>query len=134
MGAATSEGSYPITEDSLFISTAGWPDYWAAHQFGALRVASGGTDREEALAFFETVRGLTEQSGVEIEGGMTGTGVNPLPARPYIGPSFEAELRMIEIFDQWFGGIINTTFRGTGGGVQGRYRDPATGRFAKAPE
>lgn len=128
MGAATSQGSYPITEDAVFLSTAGWPDYWAAHQFGATR-RSGGESAQSNIEFLQRAKamGLEFVEGVNIEG----IGANVLPARPYIGPSFEAQLKMLEIFDQWFSGIINTAFT-RGGRTVGAFRG-AGGRFARAP-
>lgn len=131
--AATSTGSYPITEDSIFLSTAGWPDYWAWHQFGAERRA-GGESAESSREFMERAQslGLEFLEGVDVGG----IGINTLPARPYIGPSFEAQLRMLEIFDQWFGGIVSSVFTRGGRAVAARRHPTGSpggigGQFAK---
>lgn len=107
-GAATSEGAYPITADSVFFSTAGLPEYWIYHQTGALRTA--GASREEAEAHVEFIRSL----GSEFVPGGAGTGINVLPARPFVGLSFEAELQILEVFDQWFAGAVAIGATSTG--------------------
>lgn len=103
---ATDPGAYSITNDSLFFSTAGMPEYWIYHQTGADRNVDS-----DSAGFAETIRGQNfRQGGTGERLDLRKTGVNLLPARPFVGPSFEAQLQMMEIFDQWFGGIVNETF------------------------
>lgn len=123
--AATDPNAYWITDTSLFFSTGGLPEYAMWHQLGASR----GLDTE-GEGFAETIRSQGfKQGGEGARLDLRGTGANLLPARPFIGPSFEAQLQMIEIFDQWFDNIINETFA-RGGRTVAIKRGPG-GRFTK---
>ena len=55
-----------------------------------------------------------------------------IPQRRFLGMSGEAEITILEIFDQWFQGILQVATSRTGN-IFGRRRDPATGRFMKNP-
>ena len=55
-----------------------------------------------------------------------------IPQRRFLGMSGEAEIQILEIFDQWFQGILRVATSKTGQ-IFGRRRDPTTGRFMKNP-
>ena len=55
-----------------------------------------------------------------------------IPQRRFLGMSGEAEITILEIFDQWVQGILQVATSRTGN-IFGRRRDPATGRFMKNP-
>lgn len=112
-GAAVSPAAYPVTDDAVFFSTAGLPEYGIYHQFGAERTHASAIDLIE--------------SGFEYAG-------NTLPARPFIGISSAAELEIIQVFDQWFAGIIAIIGAGGGGRVGKRHALRKGGRFVKASE
>ena len=115
--AATAPGAYPITDDSVFFDTSGLPFYWSWHQEG-----TGGTD------IFRTTHAQTGEDVAFREFGEEGRG-KALPPRPFVGISFEAELEIIEVFDQWFDSAIALATSPTGK-VFGRHalRGPG-GRF-----
>ena len=56
--------------------------------------------------------------------------VTPLPARPFIGMSREAEEDIYRVFLEWFDGIINIISYGGGGRARIQGRDPK-GRFTQ---
>lgn len=103
-GVATSDKAYEVTTDSLFFDFGALPFYGVFHEFGAERSA-GATSETGASTkeFLQRAKAL----GLEVVGDLSGIGVNTLPARPFAGLSFEAELRIVEIFDQWFQGAIS---------------------------
>ena len=116
--AATSPSAYPVTNESVFFNTGGMPEYWAWHQEG-----TGGTQIFHGGQ--ESPLGVIGEGKSLVLGG-EGRG-NALPPRPFVGVSFEAQLKIIETFDQWFEGAITLgvsskgksfsryTRRGTGG-------------------
>lgn len=117
--AALSEAAYPITKDSVFFDTSNLPFYWIYHQLGASRGAEDEWFRSMQAA------GLLKE-------GATATGVNFMPARPFVGTSFEAQLRILEVFDQWFAGAVAVYVTGRGRlGRRHSLRGPG-GRFVSA--
>lgn len=114
MGGATSPSAFPITADSVFFSTGEMPDYWEPLYHG-----TGGTQVIRA--------GLEYVKDVVLKGFGRG---GALPPRPMIGMSTEALLQMLEVFEQWFDGAINTTFA-RGGRIVGAKRGPG-GQFVKS--
>lgn len=126
--AATGEKAFVVSDAGIFFNTAGMPEYWLWNQEGAQRGQGVGEGEVQALA---ALTGKSEeQARAEIarEGN---AGTNTLPARPFVGVSFEAEIEVVELFDQWFDGAI-TLGTSTKGKVFGRhsYRGPG-GRFVK---
>jgi Phage virion morphogenesis family len=95
---ATSESNWRVLGDTLWFDTSGLPTrkgrpYWYFHQEGA-------------------------SSSIEYDiGGETVTFDWDLPARPFIGLSEDAQLRVIEIFDAWFDDSI-MTFEHPSGRIQ----------------
>jgi phage gpG-like protein len=110
-GAATSPDAFEVTVydggGEVMFSGAGLPEYWIYHQMGAIRQSLTG----EARKFIE------EFSGEAID--------NVLPARPFVGISEKAQIAIIDVFDEWFGGIVGF-YMHPGGGVQRRL---PSGRF-----
>jgi hypothetical protein len=117
--AAVSEGAYVIDGRDLFIDTSAFPDYWVFHETG--RGAEALAEHAAFLAKSEKI------FGVKIESAGTGTGA--MPARPFVGLSFEAQMKIIEAFDAWFEGGISGFYTGRGGTVQTR---TSSGQFGKA--
>lgn len=124
--AATNPGAYPVTADSLYFSTGGLPYYWfwnyegtGGGQFAGLAAEAG--ERARAAGY----RGAEARGSLGIGSGRA------LPARPMVGISFEAMLQILEVFEAWFTGAVNTFFT-RGGRVVGAFRDPS-GRFASPP-
>lgn len=75
----------------------GAPEYWIYHQLGATRAAHSA----------ETIAFLTEGGKHEYTG-------NVLPARPFAGLSEKAEVAIIDIFDEWFAGVVGFYIHPTG--------------------
>lgn len=102
--SSTSDTAFVVDGHSIFYDTGGLPEYWLWNQEGATR--STGTGEREAIAYAKHANVSLEHARKVIaqEGGTAGA--NILPARPFVGVSFEAELRIVEIFDQWFEGAI----------------------------
>lgn len=109
--AAVSDAAYPIDGHDLFFSTAGLPFYWIFHETG--RSGIGGM-----AEFVEKAR----QLGLEVDESAGGG----MPARPFVGLSFEAELQIIEVFDAWFAGGVSGFYARSGGAIQTRL---SGGRF-----
>lgn len=103
--AALSDSAYMIDGADLFINTGGFPDYWVYHEFG----------REEIAGWDVWVKEASAMLGVDItsQGGA-------MPARPFVGISFEAQLEIIEIFDLWFKNAVIGFYTHPGGSVQQR--------------
>lgn len=97
--AATADGAYVVDGHSLFFDTSGLPDYGYWNEQGAER--GSGISSDEMAAFIR--KAGFEPTAESLAG--TG-GPNRLPARPFMGLSFEAELQVVEVFDQWFEGAI----------------------------
>jgi len=93
--AATSPGAYPVTESSVFFSTAGLPPYWLWIQQG-----TGGT-----RVFRAGEKSPIGELKSDLTFGGEGRG-NAMPPRPFVGVSFEAQLQIVEVFDQWFEGAV----------------------------
>lgn len=131
-GSATSPSAFYVSTDSVFFSTAGLPARWIWHQEGASR-GSGGHSESEISGMMSTLGHTREQavSALTAEGGGGG---NVLPARPFVGTSFEAQLRIIEVFDQWFAGAVSIVTTSTGRlGRRHAVRGPG-GRFVAREE
>lgn len=127
---ATGEGAFVVGEAGIFFNTAGLPEYWIWHQEGRTRntrSAGQGLSDEEITHMAATLR-ISEESIREMHAGS-----NELPARPFVGASFEAEIEIVEVFDKWFDGAIALA-TSSKGKVFARhaYRGPG-GRFAKRP-
>lgn len=114
---AVSESAWPIDGNDLFFNTGGLPFYWIFHETG-----------REGIGGMEEFRKAIEQQfgrGVEIDMGAAGG----MPARPFVGISFEAELQILEVFDAWFAGAVSGFYASKSGTVQ---RRGAGGRFGAA--
>lgn len=98
--AATAESAFLVDGNSVFYDTGNLPPHWIWNQEGAERGGGGGKDVNAGAA--TSIEDLAKQTAQ----GDTGGAGNTLPARPFVGTSFEAELQMVEIFDQWFEGAI----------------------------
>jgi phage gpG-like protein len=86
----------------VIFTGAGVPEYWHYHQHGATRMRFDA----ETQAFFTA----------------TGEDVlaNELPARPFVGLSEEAEIAIVDIFDEWFAGATSFAVNPSTGVVQRR--------------
>jgi phage gpG-like protein len=104
--AAGSPSAFSVTAHAgggeVFFTGAGVPEYWIFHQLGATRHSHS----KETIAFLE------ESGGEYIP--------NTLPARPFVGLSEEAEVLIVDVFDEWLGGVINLAVHPTTGFVQAR--------------
>lgn len=122
-GAATAPGAYPVTTESVFFNTGGMPEYWIWHQegTGGTQVFHGG----EMSPIGEVGEGKSLTIGGEGRG-------NALPPRPFVGISFEAQLKIIETFDQWFEGAITLGVSSKGTAFSRFARRGAGGRFVSA--
>lgn len=118
--------SFEVGPAGVFYNTQGLPDYWLWTQEGSERSGASAT-RGMSQAEKEHMASSLGVSVSSLESG----GGNTLPARPFIGASFEAELEIAEIFDKWFDGAIELA-TSPKGKVFGRYayRGPG-GQFAK---
>lgn len=102
--AMVEPSAYPITQDSVFFSTAGLPEYWLWNQEGTGSFSNWGA-RDDIIE--RTVAG-----GLPLERNV-GFGIgkgSALPARPFIGMSVEAQLKILEIFDLWFNNAVTSVF------------------------
>jgi len=132
MGAATSPSAYPVTHDSVFLRTGGFPEYWIYHQEGADRGGGGITDREQWIA---DVKAMGMEVDEELLAAVSEGGGGNLPARPFLPISDEAQYAILEVFESWFDTVVSSfggvraSFTKTG---QLRWRGPG-GRFAKSP-
>ena len=116
--AAVSDAAYLVDGEDLFFSTAGLPFYWIFHESGRGSSVPG---------MAEFAARIKEQFGEQTDiSEHTGGG---MPARPFVGVSFEAQLQIIEAFDAWFEGGISGFYASPGGTVQ--TRGPG-GRFGPA--
>lgn len=108
----------------IFFNTQGLPEYWLWTQEGAERsgasVTRGMTQAEKEH--------MANSLGITVAE-LGSAGGNSLPARPFIGASFEAEIQITEIFDKWFDGAIDVA-TSSKGKIFGRhsYRGPS-GQF-----
>lgn len=108
--AVVSPEAYPVTLDSVFFSTAGLPEYWLWNQEG--------TGSFQNWGFIDTRTEEIRSRGLKVymPGGINwGIGKGQaLPARPFVGMSVEAQLKILEIFDMWFDSAVTSVFqRGT---------------------
>lgn len=124
--AATSEAAFEVGPAGIFYNTQGLPEYWLWTQEGAER---GGASATQGMTPSEKqhMASVLNKSVEELD---QSSGSNTLPARPFIGPSFEAEIQIAEIFDKWFDGAISLA-TSPKGRLFGRYsyRGPS-GQFA----
>lgn len=111
--AATSREAFPVTNNEMFFSGAGLPDYWEWFNDGT---GSKHSHLVEEMA----------SAGFEWMGGTQ-------PPRPFVGIDEEAQFEILEIFDLWVNEGAEIILWG-GGAKGGRIvlRDPG-GRFMKAP-
>jgi hypothetical protein len=109
--AATSEGAYVIDGRDLFIDTSSFPPYWVFHETGTSGKGMGQILEELKAKGFE----IDPLAG----GGM--------PARPFVGISFEAQMLIIEAFDAWFEGGVAGFYTRPSGKVQRILRTPEGG-------
>lgn len=114
---ATADEAFVQSEESIFYNTGGLPPYWLWTEQGATRSTPNAPAplSEKEAAHMASTLGVSVQTLREVQGGG-----NELPARPFVGPSFEAEIEVIEIFDKWFDGAI-TLGMSSKGKVFGRY-------------
>jgi hypothetical protein len=112
--AAVSDSAYPIDGHDLMFDSSGLPFYWIFHETGRSSNISGMAEFARKAA--ELGMHVDESAG----GGM--------PARPFVGVSFEAQLQIVEVFDAWFEGGIAGFYTG-GGSIQTRL---PSGRFGPA--
>lgn len=119
-GAAMAPSAYPVTNESVFFNTAGMPPYWTWHQegTGGTQVFRGG----EMSPIGEIGEGKSLVFGGEGRG-------KALPPRPFVGISFEAQLKIIETFDQWFQGAITLGVSPAGKAFSRYSRRGPGGRF-----
>lgn len=105
--AATSPSAYMVSQDSVFFDVGALPEYGIWHQEGRSRGVRGSDDesRAENEAFL--------RDNPDIDASFL-SGINILPARPFIGPSIEAQLQIVQVFDQWYAGIYNIITTGSG--------------------
>lgn len=111
--AAVSDAAYAIDGHDLFFNTGGLPFYWIFHETG----------REAVAGFSEWVKKARSDLGLTAEIDVSGSG---MPARPFVGISFAAQLAILEAFDAWFAGGVSGFYTHPGGTVQ---RRGATGQF-----
>ena len=119
--AASSPSAYPQTESSLFFDTSGLPPYWIWHQQG-----TGGTQVFRA----GSMSPIGELKSDLVFGG-EGRG-KALPPRPFVGVSFEAQLKILETFDQWFQGSIGIGVSSRGKTFARHSKRGPGGRFVSA--
>jgi len=100
--AAVSDGAYLIDGRDLFIDTSGFPPYWHYHETGA------------AGKGMRTILEELSAKGFEIDP-LAGGG---MPARPFVGISFDAQMMIIEAFDAWFEGGVSGFYVRPSGKVQ----------------
>lgn len=117
--AATDRSAYRVDGNDMFIDTSGFPDYWAIHQYGGV-VSSPGMKRTRAKERRAAKREERDPKSV-----------GAIPARPFLGLSYDAQAAVGDIFDAWLSGEITefqvNPLRGPGA-LQPRLR---SGRFGK---
>jgi len=125
---ATGDEAFVVSDAGIFYNTAGLPDYWLWNQEGRER---GSGVREGEVKALAAHSGISEAQAREELAKEGNAGSNTLPARPFVGASFAAEIEIVEVFDKWFDGAI-TLATSSKGKVFGRYsyKGPG-GRFAK---
>lgn len=111
--AATLSSAYLVTGNSLFFDTSVFSaiatkkdpqgERWIWHQEGRTRSTALSGVQDDQAEFIARAKslGLTPN---ELQ--LVTTGENELPARPFLGLSFEAEIQIVEVWDQWFDGAI----------------------------
>lgn len=129
--AATSEDAFIVDGDSLFYDTSGLPPYGFWNETGATRSGRGFEISDEDISHAAKTLGKSVEE-IKKAFGSGSSGDNVLPARPFMGVSFEAELRIVEVFDQWFDGAIALGISSKGKAF-GRYNvRNAAGRFTSS--
>jgi phage gpG-like protein len=100
---AIKESAWVISGESLFFSTDGLPLYWRIHQEGS---SDYGAHYHKA----------THEGNLSIEEikklGFAGEGDQNIPPRPFIGLSKEAQEKILNTFDLWFGLGVEKASRG----------------------
>lgn len=90
------------TEDTVFFNFGELPFYGVFHEYGAVRSGGDAESRASDIEFLKRAKAL----GMSVSSDFTGGGGNRLPARPFAGASFEAEAKIVAVFDMWFQGAI----------------------------
>lgn len=127
--AATSAAAFVPTNEGLFINTGGFPEWWAWNNFGAERtVAAGGQSLSDVQHRARQIVIREHKSGNKISGKTAMSmargefsGGNELPARPFIGLSPEARVKIDAAFALWFEGSIALGIS-SGGKAFGQHR------------
>ncbi len=109
--AAVSDSAYTIDGHDLFFNTGGLPPYWIFHETG--REGKGAAD---LAAWARHARSM----GLEVDEAQLGTIDGGMPARPFVGISFDAQMAIIEAFDAWFEGGVAGFYTRPSGAVQTR--------------
>jgi phage gpG-like protein len=114
--AATSEKPFKVSNDSLFYNTGGLPPYWKYHQqperssgsrFGIIPNDPKKPNRTGRDEYVHLDQGI--------------------PQRRFLGLSEDAELLVLEVFDDWFQGVIEKA-SSSKGKTFARTRDPSRRR------
>lgn len=108
--AATSDAAYVIDGSDLFFDGGGLPFYSVFHESGRAGISG--------MAEFLT-KAREQGLNVSDEAIETASG-GGMPARPFIGISFAAQLAILEAFDAWFEGGISGFYAHPSGTVQRR--------------
>lgn len=116
--AAVSDAAYMIDGHDLFFDASGLPFYYIFHETGRQGVSG-------MAEFFARARA----QGFNIPEGTSNSSGGGMPARPFIGISFAAQLAIIEVFDAWFEGGVGGFYVHPTGTVQTR---GAGGKFGPA--
>jgi hypothetical protein len=117
--AATSASAFDVTAHEVFYNTSNIPEQGQIFHHGASR--SGGLS-EEDIAFIQRAQSL----GMTVKEDFIGTGGNVQPPRPFMGIDEETQLKIVDVFDQWFAAIVAFAVNPSTGVVQVR---GAGGRF-----
>lgn len=105
--AATSDDAFVqvntdanMAMDSLFYDTGGLPPYWVFHQQPA--GSKVGLTSHTRAVFDDKGRATGKTRTTTFRAGDSG-----IPPRKFLGLSGEAEIQILEVFDDWFQGIIS---------------------------
>jgi hypothetical protein len=104
--AMVAPGAYPITNDSVFFSTAGLPTYWNWMQEGTGTFGNWGKVDTQTAEIKARGKQLYMPKGTNWN---IGRG-QAIPARPFVGMSIEAQMKILEVFELWFDETVSGTF------------------------
>lgn len=113
---ATSRTAYAVTNDDVFFTGAGVPDYWPFAQFGTGPKHKAAAGDESTAEFAARMK----KAGFEVDMEKLGAGGGSQPARPFIKMSEETAGKIFDVFDEWVAGAFAGSFVKPGGGVQSR--------------